>query len=76
MEQYIPQYAAEIVKQIEQADELQLNEIILAVVRRHNALQQHRTAIFLTIPTNPQNRAEELENTINLIRACYNRQDT
>ncbi len=76
MNQYEPKFAEDIVKQIEQADELQIDEIAWAVVRRYNALRPDRKISILSLPTDPQNRDAELENTIALIRACYRQMGT
>lgn len=57
-----------IIKQIEQSDELQLSEIIGAIIVRYNALCADREAIFLSLPTDPHLREQELESIIRLIR--------
>ncbi len=66
----------DIVKQIEQADEIQLNEYIRAVTRRYNALRTDREVTFLSLPTDPQPRSEELEEIVRYICACYNKLDS
>ena len=71
MRQYNPTDAQDIVKQIEQADEIQLNEIIHAVMRRYNALHADREAGFLALSTNPQTRDAELEDILRFIRFHY-----
>ena len=76
MNQYEPKTAEDIVRQIEQADELQIDEIVWAVVRRYNALRPAQISTFLTVPANPQDRDAELESIIALIRTCYNLQDS
>jgi len=64
----------DIIKQIEQADEIQLNDIISAVNRRYTALHTDREGGFLSLPTDPQARDKVLEETFSFIRSCYNRQ--
>ena len=59
-----------IIKQIEQADEIQLNEIMSAVMRRYNALHTDREAGFLALSTDPQTRKTELNDIIRFIRIC------
>ena len=59
----------DIVTQIEQADEIQLNDIIRAVMRRYNALRTDREITFLSLPTDPKTRNEELEEIIRYIRS-------
>ena len=66
----------DIVTQIEQADEIQLNDIIRAVMRRYRALRTDRELSFLSLPTDPKTRNEELEKLIRYIRSCYNKQDS
>lgn len=66
----------EIIKQIEQAGELQLDEIITAVIHRYNALHTDREASFLSLPTDPKTRNEELEEIFRYIRSCYEKQDS
>ena len=57
-----------IIKQIEQADELQLNHIISAVIRRYDVLYPDRDGSFLSLSTDPHLREQELGNIIRLIR--------
>ena len=64
----------DIVKRIEQADELQLNEYIRAVVRRYGALRPDRECAFLSLPANP--RDDEIDDIIRFICFCYNRQQS
>ena len=64
----------DIIKQIEQADEIQLNNIISAVNRRYAALHTDRVGGFLSLPTDPRTHDKVLEETFSFIRACYNRQ--
>ena len=61
----------DIIKQIEQADEMQLQEIIDAVMYRYGTLRTDRELAFLSLPKDLQNRAEELEGVLQLIRTCY-----
>ena len=56
------------IKQIEQADELQLSEIIGAVMGRYNALCADREAVFLSLSTDPHQRSQEIENILRFIR--------
>lgn len=58
----------DIVTQIEQADEIQLNEYILAVARRYNALRTDRELSFLSLPTDPKTRNEALEEIIRFLK--------
>ena len=58
-----------LLHQIEQADEIQLNDIIRAVMRRYNALRTDREITFLSLPTDPKTRNEELEEIIHFIRS-------
>ena len=76
MGRYSPTNAKDIVKQIEQADELQLVEIISAAMRRYSALRTDRELSVLSLPTNPKTRNGELEEIICYIRACYNKQES
>ena len=64
-----------IIKEIEQANEIQLNEIISAVINRYNVLRADREGVFLSLPTDPYTRKEELEKTILFLRACYDKQN-
>lgn len=63
----------DIVKQIEQIGELQLDEIISAVIHRYNALHADRELGFLSLPTDPRTRDKELEDIFSFIHSCYNR---
>lgn len=65
----------DILQQIEQADEILLNDIIMAVMRRYIALRTDRELSFLSLPTDPETRNEELENIFEFIRTCYKKQD-
>lgn len=57
-----------ILKQIEQADEVLLNQVIIAVINRYDALTSDREGWFLSLSTDPQIRKQEIEGIINLIR--------
>ena len=57
-----------MIKQIEQADEIQLNHIISAVIRRYDVLHPDRDGSFLSLSTDPHLREQELGNIIRLIR--------
>lgn len=57
----------DIVKQIKQANEIQLNHIISAVLRRYNILHPDREGSFLSLSTDPHQRDKELENIIRFI---------
>lgn len=57
-----------ILKQIEQADEVLLNQVIIAVINRYDALTSDREGWFLSLSTDPQIRKQEMEGIINLIR--------
>ena len=57
----------EIVKQIEQADEIQLNDIIRAVMRRYDVLHPGRKSSFLSLSTDSHQCSKELENIIRFI---------
>ena len=61
----------DIIKKIEQVDEMQLQEIIDAVMHRYSALRTDRELAFLSLPKDLQTRAEELEGVLQLIRTCY-----
>ena len=67
MDKYNPTNAEDIVKQIEQADEIQLNHIISAVIRRYDVLHPDRKSSFLSLSTDPHQRDKELENIIRFI---------
>ena len=62
----------DIIKQIEQADEVQLNEIINVVNRRYSALHSDRVGGFLSLATDSRQCEKELENIIQFVRKCYN----
>ena len=64
----------DILKQIEQADENLLNDIIKAVMYRYNALHTDRFASILSLSTDPQTRETELEHFIRVSRSCPDRQ--
>ena len=57
----------DIVKQIEQADEIQLNDIISTVIHRYDMLHPDREGSFLSLSTDPHLREQELGNIIRLI---------
>ena len=63
----------DILKQIEQVDEIQLNDIISAAMRRYNALHTDRDAGFLALSTDPRIRDKELEEIIRFIRTHCNK---
>ena len=63
-------------QKIELTDELELNECILAVLRRYNALRIDRELVFLSLPTDPETREAELEKSIDFLRSCFNEQDS
>jgi len=73
MNQYNPTDTKEIVKQIDQANEIQLNEFIHAVTRRYTALHADREGVFLALSTDPRTRDKELEDIIRFIRTHYNK---
>ncbi len=75
MNKYALTKEEDIVKQIEQADELQLNAYIHAIIRRHQMLRTDRELSFLSLPTDPETRNAELENIFEFIRTCYKKQD-
>lgn len=56
-----------IIGQIEQADEIQLNEIIFAAICRYNTLHKDRQGSFLSLSADPRLRDQELENIIRFI---------
>ena len=58
----------DIVKQIEQADEIQLNDIISAVIHRYNMLHSDREGFFLSLSTDPHQRSQEMESILRFIR--------
>ena len=64
-----------IIKQIEQADEMALEQMIRAVIRRYSALRTDRELSILSLPTDSKSRDAELENIIVFIRSCYRQQD-
>ena len=66
----------DLIKQIESADELTLNDCIFAVLRRFNALRTDRELVFLSLPTDPEARDIELKNGIDYLRSCFHRQDS
>lgn len=51
----------DIVKQIGQADEMQLNDIISAVIHRYDMLHPGREGSFLSLSTDPYQRSPEME---------------
>ena len=58
----------DIVKQIEQADEIQLNDIVSAVIHRYNMLHPDRECSFLSLSTDPYQRSQEMESILRFIR--------
>ena len=64
-----------VIKEIEQADEVQLNDYIHAVVRRYNSLRTDRELSVLSLPADPKARDAEIEEIFNFIRRCYQKQD-
>ena len=58
----------DIVKQIEQADEIQLNDIISAVIHRYDMLHPDREGSFLSLSTDPHQRSQEMESILRFIR--------
>ena len=62
-----------IIKEIEQVDELELDDIIHAVTARYNALRTDRDLGFLALSTDPKLRDKELDDIAQFIRTCYNR---
>ena len=58
----------DIVKQIEQADEIQLNDIISAVIHRYDMLHPDREGSFLSLSTDPYQRSQEMEGILRFIR--------
>ncbi len=56
-----------IAKQIEQADEIQLNHIISAVIHRYDMLHPSREGSFLSLSTDPHQRSQEMENILRFI---------
>ena len=58
----------DILKQIEQVDEVQLNEITNAVICRHNALYPGRKGAFLSLSADPHQQEQELENISSFLR--------
>lgn len=62
-----------IIKGIEQADEVLLNEYIGAIMHRYNALRPDREGIFITISTDPCVRKEELEKVIRFLQTYYDK---
>ena len=66
---------SDLIKQIESADELELNDCISAVVRRFNVLRKDRELVFLTLSADPETRDADFENTVSFIRSCFKRQD-
>ena len=60
-----------IIAQIEQVDELQLDDIIGAVIRRYSVLRPDRELGFLTLSTDPHVREKEIEDIEQFIRICY-----
>ena len=76
MNQYHPKEAADIVKQIEQANEPELEEILNAVMRRYSVLRPDRELATYSLSTDPQVRNVELEEMFQFIRACYNPKDS
>lgn len=76
MEQYRPKNAEDIVKQIEQIDELYLDEILQAIMHRYNAIHDDRELGFLSLSKEPQTREAELEDIVRLIRFCDKQQNS
>jgi len=46
----------DVIKEIEQADEVQLNDYIHAILRRYNSLRTDREISVLSLPTDPKAR--------------------
>ena len=65
----------DFVKEIEQADEQQLNEWISAIMHRYNSLHTDRELMFLSLSTDPKARDAELENIFCFIHSCYDQRD-
>ena len=65
----------EVIKEIEQADEVQLNDYIHAILRRYNSLRTDREISVLSLPTDPKARDAELEEILDFMRRCYQKQD-
>ena len=54
----------EVLIKIEQANDLEINEIIQSVIRRYNAVFPDWEIVFLSLPLQPQERKLLLEQTI------------
>ncbi|MBR5022747.1 MAG: hypothetical protein IKY18_06065 [Oscillospiraceae bacterium] len=54
----------ELVQQIEQVTDHQIDELLLLVSRRFNALRPHREGFFLSLSLDPMERKKEIENII------------
>lgn len=66
--------AEELVKKIEQLNELELNMCIHAVARRYNELVTDREGSFLSLPKDPKARDVELKRIVEFIRICDEKQ--
>ena len=66
-----PKNKESIAKQIEQVDEIELNNIIHAVMHRYSALHTDRELSFLALSTDPKIRNQELEDITRFIRTHY-----
>ena len=54
----------ELAEQIEQVTDYQIDELILLVSHRFNALRPHQEGFFLSLSLDPLARKRELENII------------
>ena len=54
----------ELVEQIEQVTDYQIDELILLVSHRFNALRPHREGVFLSLSLDPTERKREIESII------------
>lgn len=66
----------DIIKRIQQASDIQLNEFILAVIRRFTELNPGQEGVFVSLSTDPRIREEEIKNMLQLLRSCYNQPES
>lgn len=55
-----------------QADDSQLYEIMVAIIRQRKSLHPDWDLLFLSLPTDPDLREKELQNILPLLRATAN----
>ena len=63
----------DILARIEQADDLEISQIIQAVIRRYKTVFPDWEVIFLSLPLQPEAKAELLEEAIAQLKKHENR---